>query len=77
MYAFWLSFSPVGRVSFEPTWWPLIWLGFVAVVMGNPLPVLYRESRWWLLKNVAKLFVSGMQRVEVLMLVVNLSLLTN
>ncbi|TFK38118.1 EXS-domain-containing protein [Crucibulum laeve] len=32
--------------------------------MFDPFPVLFRPSRYWLLKNVGKLFLSGTRRVE-------------
>ncbi|KAK7044716.1 signal transduction protein [Favolaschia claudopus] len=63
-YAFWLSFAKLGAPSVSPTIWPMVWLGFAAIVMLDPLPVLFKPSRWWLLKNVAKLFASGTRRVE-------------
>ena len=64
-YAFWLSFARVGEHSVAPTTWPLLWLAFAALVMVNPLPIMFKASRWWLVKNVSKLLTSGMHRVEV------------
>ncbi|KAK7012689.1 signal transduction protein [Favolaschia claudopus] len=72
-YAFWLSFAKLGAPSVSPTIWPMVWLGFTAIVMLDPLPVLFKPSRWWLLKNVAKLFASGTRRVEFCSLVFTLS----
>ncbi|TFY63335.1 hypothetical protein EVG20_g6362 [Dentipellis fragilis] len=63
-YSFWLSFARVGDPHIAPTTWPLIWLLFVAGLLINPLPILFRESRWWLIRNVARLLTSGTHRVE-------------
>ncbi|KAJ7740035.1 SPX domain-containing protein [Mycena maculata] len=63
-YAFWLSFARIGASSFDPTLWPVVWLGFTAAIMLDPLPILFKPSRYWLLKNVGKLLTSGTRRVE-------------
>ncbi|KAJ7064981.1 EXS family-domain-containing protein [Mycena amicta] len=60
--AFWLSFSQIGVVS--PTTWPVVWLGFAAVLMLDPLPLVFKPSRWWLLKSIGKLLTSGTRPVE-------------
>lgn len=64
-YAFWLTFARVGAESVAPTTWPLVWLLFMAGLLINPLPMMFRESRWWLLRNFARLLTSGVHRVEV------------
>ena len=33
--------------------------------MVNPIPILFRSSRWWLLKSVGDLLISGFHQVEV------------
>lgn len=54
--AFWLSLSRFG----PPMLWPLVWLAVVFVLLLNPLPrFMSRSSRWWTIKNLAKLFLSG------------------
>ncbi|KAJ3552867.1 hypothetical protein NM688_g3924 [Phlebia brevispora] len=63
-YAFWLSFSRIGLPHFNPVLWPLIWILFAAVIMFDPLPVLFKTSRWWLIRNTSRLLTSGMHRVE-------------
>ncbi|GLB42048.1 putative EXS family protein [Lyophyllum shimeji] len=63
-YAFWLSFLRIGAPHVSPTIWPLVWLGFCGFVMLNPLPLFYKTSRYWLLKNLGKLLISGSRRVE-------------
>ncbi|KAF5381280.1 hypothetical protein D9615_008351 [Tricholomella constricta] len=63
-YAFWLSFLRIGAPHISPTIWPLVWLGFCALVMVDPLPLFYKSSRYWLLRNVGKLLMSGSRRVE-------------
>ncbi|KAF8201829.1 EXS family protein/ERD1/XPR1/SYG1 family protein [Pholiota molesta] len=63
-YAFWFSFSLIGPPVFSPTTWPLIWLLFAFVMIFNPLPISFRSSRYWLIKHVARLFVSGTKNVE-------------
>ncbi|KAG2363512.1 EXS family-domain-containing protein [Suillus spraguei] len=50
-YCFMLSFIQVG----PPLIWPLVWLG---------LNVLWGHSRWWLIKSIARLGVSGLWGVE-------------
>ncbi|KAG9123684.1 hypothetical protein FRC07_014276 [Ceratobasidium sp. 392] len=63
-YAFWLSFSRAGAEDIASTSWPLAWVGLAIVVVANPLPIFHRSARYWLLKTVGKLFVSGHTRVE-------------
>lgn len=63
-YAFWLSFSRAGAETVASTTWPIIWVGLAAAVLVNPLPLFHRSARWWLLRTVGKLFVSGRTRVE-------------
>lgn len=65
MYAFWLSFSLAGFPTVSPTIWPLVWLGFAFILLFDPFPLTFRSSRYWLLRIVARLFVSGTRRVEV------------
>ncbi len=64
-YAFWLSFARIGTENVAPTTWPLLWLAFAALVMFDPLPIMFKSSRWWLIRNVSKLLTSGMHHVEV------------
>jgi hypothetical protein len=59
-YAFWLSFSGIA----PPNVWPLVWLGFVFVSIFNPLPMMSKPSRWWLVKNISGLLTSGFHQVE-------------
>lgn len=60
-YCFMLSFIQVG----PPLIWPLVWLGLVLIVVFNPIPnVLWGHSRWWLIKSIARLGVSGLWGVE-------------
>ena len=61
IYAFWLTFS---RIS-NPTIWPVVWLAFALATMLNPLPIFFKSSRWWLLKNIGDLLISGSRPVEV------------
>ncbi|CAK5261977.1 unnamed protein product [Mycena citricolor] len=63
-YAFWLSFARIGAPHISPTTWPLVWLGFTAVMLFAPLPLFFLSSRLWLLRNVGKLLTSGSRRVE-------------
>ncbi|CAE6408391.1 unnamed protein product [Rhizoctonia solani] len=63
-YAFWFSFSRAGAETVAPTSWPVLWLGLAAAVLLNPFPIFHRSARWWLLRVVAKLFISGRTRVE-------------
>ncbi|KAM5537632.1 hypothetical protein V8D89_008710 [Ganoderma adspersum] len=63
-YAFWLSFSRIGTERVAPGTWPLLWLLFSGLVVINPLPVMWKPSRVWLLRNVSRLLTSGVHRVE-------------
>ncbi|QRW04806.1 xenotropic and polytropic retrovirus receptor 1 [Ceratobasidium sp. AG-Ba] len=63
-YAFWLSFSRAGAEHVASTTWPLAWIVFTAAVLANPLRIFHRSARYWLLKTVGKLFISGHTRVE-------------
>ncbi|KAG8734798.1 hypothetical protein FRC10_011431 [Ceratobasidium sp. 414] len=63
-YAFWLSFSRAGVEHIASTTWPLVWIGLATVVLANPLQIFHRSARYWLLRTVGKLFVSGHTRVE-------------
>ena len=63
-YAFWLSFKRIGENSVDPTIWPLIWLALAAVVVFDPFSIWFKRSRYWLVKNTAKLLISGAHRVE-------------
>ncbi len=63
-YAFWLSFSRIGTTHVAPTTWPLLWLLFSAAVVIDPLPIMCKPSRTWLLRNMSRLLTSGIHRVE-------------
>ncbi|KAI0918737.1 hypothetical protein AcV5_002647 [Taiwanofungus camphoratus] len=63
-YAFWFSFARIGAHSLSPTVWPLLWLAWTGLVILNPLPVLFKSTRWWLLRNIGRLLTSGTHRVE-------------
>ncbi|CAA7264392.1 unnamed protein product [Cyclocybe aegerita] len=63
-YAFWLSFSMIGSSTISPTIWPLVWLAFAAVVVFDPLPLMYRPSRFWLIRKLGRQFMSGMRHVD-------------
>lgn len=64
-YSLWLSFHRIGSHTVHPTTWPLIWLGFNAFMLCNPLPVYHRSSRVWLIKQFARLLITGLKRVGV------------
>lgn len=60
-YCFMLSFVQVG----PPLIWPLVWLALVVIVVFNPIPnILWGHSRWWFIKSVARLGISGLWGVE-------------
>ncbi|KIK38861.1 hypothetical protein CY34DRAFT_90270 [Suillus luteus UH-Slu-Lm8-n1] len=46
-----------------PLIWPLVWLALVIIVLFNP-NILWGRSRWWFIKSVARLGVSGLWGVE-------------
>lgn len=68
-YAFWLSFARIGFPSISPHVWPLVWLGLTATILFDPLPFQSRPSRYWILRKLGRLFISGTQRVEVYLFV--------
>lgn len=60
-YCFMFSFIQVG----PPLIWPLVWLALVIIVVFIPIPnILRSHSRWWLIKSVARLGISGLWGVE-------------
>ncbi|KAI0266051.1 EXS family-domain-containing protein [Gloeopeniophorella convolvens] len=63
-WAFWLSFARAGAPALQPWAWPALWLLLVLLLLANPFPVLSRESRYWLVRKVARLLTSGFHRVE-------------
>lgn len=59
--AFCLSFARFG----PPVVWPLVWLGFVLVLLFNPISrFMSGSSRWWTIRNLAKLALSGVFSVD-------------
>ncbi|KAF8633502.1 hypothetical protein AX15_001415 [Amanita polypyramis BW_CC] len=63
-YAFWLSFSRIGSPILAPSYWLLVWLGLVVVLILNPLPYWFRASRVWFLKTLGRVLLSGTRPVE-------------
>ncbi|WWD19646.1 hypothetical protein CI109_104108 [Kwoniella shandongensis] len=63
-YCFYFSFARIGSENVDPTTWPAVWLVFVAVFFLNPLPVLRRQSRYWLLRVLFRVCTPGYSRVE-------------
>ncbi|KAL0578222.1 Xenotropic and polytropic retrovirus receptor 1 [Marasmius crinis-equi] len=63
-YAFWLSFFEVGSPGLLPIRWPLVWLAFAFGVTFNPLNFGFRSSRYWLIRTVGRLLISGTRPVE-------------
>ncbi|KAI3608133.1 signal transduction protein [Moniliophthora roreri] len=61
-YAFWLSFYRIGGLSISPTIWPLVWLGLTALVIVDPFGIAFKSSRFWLVKNIFRLLISGIRR---------------
>ncbi|KZT04539.1 EXS-domain-containing protein [Laetiporus sulphureus 93-53] len=48
----------------SPSDWPLLWLAWALFIWLNPLPIFFRSSRYWLLKNLYRQLTSGVRRVE-------------
>ncbi|WWC91724.1 uncharacterized protein L201_006671 [Kwoniella dendrophila CBS 6074] len=63
-YCFYFTFAQVGSSNVAPTTWPLAWLVFTVVFFLNPLPVLRRGTRYWLLKVLFRVCTPGYSRVE-------------
>ncbi|OCF44626.1 hypothetical protein I317_01513 [Kwoniella heveanensis CBS 569] len=63
-YCFYFTFARVGAENIAPTTWPAAWLVFVAVFFLNPLPVLRRGTRYWLLRVLFRVCTPGYSRVE-------------
>lgn len=64
-YCFFFSFYRVSTHNVAPTTWPAAWLVLVVVFFLNPLPILRRRSRYWLLKVLFRVCTPGYSRVEV------------
>jgi hypothetical protein len=65
VYCFWISFSGILGDKIDPTKWPLVWLILTGAILFNPFPLLFKPSRWWLVRKTGKLLVSGTHIVEV------------
>lgn len=63
-FAFWASFSRLGDPILHYTTWPLLWLTFAILITVHPIPVMAKSSRYWFIKTMLKLFLSGMRPVE-------------
>ncbi|KIR53486.1 hypothetical protein I315_04079 [Cryptococcus gattii Ru294] len=63
-YCFYFSFARVGSSNVDPTTWPAAWLVFLCVFWLNPLPVLRRGARYWLLRVMFRVLTPGYSRVE-------------
>ncbi|OXC70750.1 hypothetical protein AYX13_00732 [Cryptococcus neoformans] len=63
-YCFYFSFARVGSSNIDPTTWPAAWLIFLCVFWLNPLPVLRRGTRYWLLRVLFRVITPGYSRVE-------------
>ncbi|WVR00182.1 hypothetical protein IAU59_007324 [Kwoniella sp. CBS 9459] len=63
-YCFYFTFARIGAETIAPTTWPAAWLVFVAVFFLNPLPVLRRGTRYWLLRVLFRVCTPGYSRVE-------------
>lgn len=64
-YSFWLSFTRAGKEVVSPQAWPVAWFLLALCVLVNPLPILERPSRFWFVRNVARLATSGAHVVRV------------
>jgi hypothetical protein len=73
-YCFWLSFARIGEGMVSPTVWPLVWLGGAGLLAFNPAPLVFHHTRFWLIRVVAKLFLTGTRRVEVRIVPMNSAL---
>lgn len=63
-HTFLLSFARIGSSHISPTTWPLLWLALTAAILFDPLPLLFRPSRSWLLRAIGSLFISWARHVE-------------
>lgn len=63
-YAFWFSFARIGAPEVAPTTWPGIWMLLAVMLLIDPLPILYKKSRYWTLRNLGRLLLPGTRRVE-------------
>ncbi|WWC72020.1 uncharacterized protein I206_105979 [Kwoniella pini CBS 10737] len=63
-YCFYFTFAQIGSANVAPTTWPAAWLVLVVVFFLNPLPVLRRGTRYWLLKVLFRVCTPGYSRVE-------------
>jgi hypothetical protein len=63
-FAFWASFSRLGEPTMQYTAWLLVWLTFAFFLMVHPMPIMAKSPRYWFIKTVLKLFLSGTRPVE-------------
>lgn len=64
-WAFYVSFTMSWNETIAPTSWPLIWIVVVLIITLNPLPFMYRNSRYWFVRSLIRVFVPGFLAVEV------------
>lgn len=63
-FAMWFTFYRVGAEHVAPTTWPLAWLVFTIAVFINPLPIMHRPSRYWLLRTLGRVATPGYSHVR-------------
>jgi len=56
---FCLSFTTSYKHIVAPTTWPLVWLVIVVIVIVNPMPVMHKSSRYWMLRTLVRVLTGG------------------
>ncbi|RUP44803.1 EXS family-domain-containing protein [Jimgerdemannia flammicorona] len=57
-----LDFS--GMIPNLSQWFPAIYFCIVSTILLCPFPILYRSSRWWLIRTMVRILLSGFLQVE-------------
>lgn len=59
-----LSFS-IFHPNFPPQLWPMVWLWSTLAFFLNPFPIFHYPARWWLVRSLCRVVMSGLIEVEV------------
>ncbi|TIA82959.1 hypothetical protein E3P81_01263 [Wallemia ichthyophaga] len=64
-WSFYVSFTNSWSETIAPTSWPLIWIIVTLIIWFNPLPFMYRNARYWMIKSLLRVFTAGLLSVQV------------
>lgn len=63
-FCFYLTFHNIFASFIYYTSYPLIFAIIVLFLLFTPLPIFYRNARWWFLKSMTRILFSGIPHVE-------------